>query len=301
MLEVVRELGYVPNAAARTMVTKRTNIIGLMLPQVDIHWFGDDNLTFYPLIIQSISQAAANAKRPLLLSVLPAEDRLATSSLVLKGGHIDGVVLSVFAFDDPIMGLVLESRLPTVLIGRNPYFPEFHSVDVDNFASAVEATTYLITRGYQRVATLALNTQSTAGIQRVDGYRRALMSRGLPIRTEYITEPERYGDKGYQGMLRLLDLPEPPDAVFAASDGLALHAIRAIHDRGLRVPEDVAVIGFDDQDSSRRATPALTTVRQPIAEMGQRATDLLLRAIDGEFTTTQHIVLPTTLIIRASA
>jgi DNA-binding LacI/PurR family transcriptional regulator len=300
VLAAIDELGYVPNAAARTMVTKRTGIIGLMLPQVEPDWFGED-ATFYSIIVQSISRACTDADIQLLLSVTPQARSVDVAERVLKGGHVDGVIVSVFPSNHPVMGMLARSRLPAVLIGRNPYYPELHWVDVDNFHSAVEAVTYLIQKGRRRIATLAMPSDGSAGTQRRDGYTRALLDYDLPIDRALITEMSPSGDDGVAAIKRLLSLPEPPDAIFAASDGMALRAMEVIHARGLRIPEDIAVIGFDDQPNARKADPPLTTVHQPMRQMGVCATELLLQVIEGQVSEPQHIVLPTSLVVRQSA
>lgn len=300
VLAVITELGYVPNAAARAMVTRRTNIIGLLLPQLESDWVAED-AAFYPIIIQSISHACAASRRHLLLSIVPPYGASDTARDVLKAGHVDGVIVSVFPFDDPIMPLIANSGLPAVLIGRNPYYPDLHWVDVDNFSSAVEAVTYLIRQGRRRIATLALSPRGSAGANRREGYTRGLLEHGLPIDPALIIEPDAARDDGYQSMLQLLDLPNPPDAVFACYDGIAIRAMAAIRDRGLRIPEDIAVIGFDDQPAARRAEPPLTTVCQPLRELGIQATELLLRVIVEDPTAPKQVVLPTSLVIRGSA
>ncbi|MCU0490367.1 MAG: LacI family transcriptional regulator [Chloroflexaceae bacterium] len=299
VLSAIRELGYVPNAAARTMVTRRTNIVGLMLPQVTWDWYGGDG-TFYPMLLQSVSNACTVNERHLLLSTVPPGNPQMARE-VLGGGHIDGVIASMFASADPVINLIATSHLPAVLIGRNPYYPELSWVDVDNFSSAQEAVSYLVRQGRRRIATLMLGTEGQAGVQRRDGYTRALLNHGLALDPALLLEPSRSGDDGYAAMQQLLDLPNRPDAVFAAADGMALRALDAIRERGLRVPEDIAVIGFDDQPSASRAGPPLTTVRQPIMEMGTQATALLLRLIDAPEAGPLHMVLPTQLVIRQSA
>jgi LacI family transcriptional regulator len=300
VLAAIDELGYVPNAAARTMVTKRTGIIGLMLPQVEPDWYGEE-ATFYSIIIQSISRACTDADIQLLLSVTPPARSVDVAERVLKGGHVDGVIVSVFPSNHPVMGMLARSRLPAVLIGRNPYYPELHWVDVDNFHSAVEAVTYLIRQGRRRIATLALPADGSAGTQRRDGYTRALLDHGLPIERALMVEMSASGEDGDLALQRLLAMPKPPDAIFAASDGMALRAMEVIHAQGLRIPEDIAVVGFDDQPNAQKADPPLTTVRQPMREMGVCATELLLQVIDGGLTEPRHLTLPTSLIIRGSA
>ena len=300
VLEVIEQHGYVPNAAARAMVTKRTNIVGLVVPRLPQAWFINPT-TFYPLIIHSVVDACTAHQRYVLLSMIARDQKINFYQDVLRGGHADGLILSDSRFDDPMLPLLQRSQMPAVLIGRNPAYPELHWVDVDNVRAADDAVTYLIERGRRRIATLTLPMLSAAGMDRRTGYEQALARHGMPIDPQLIVGPTTPDSDGYVAMQQLLALPEPPDAVFAASDIQALEAIAAIQAHGLRVPEDIAVVGFDDQPNAQRATPPLTTVRQPITDLGRHAVELLVQVLDRTVTEPQHVVLPTALVVRASA
>lgn len=296
--EVVQRQGYTPNAAARSLATKRTNIVGLLLPQSAHDTFTDP---FFSLLIPSITETCSQHQRYLMLSMVTEDQEVEFYRHVLRAGHLDGLIVGVSLMDDPILPLLINDTLPLVMLGRHPYYPQANWVNVDSLHCAAEAVSYLIARGRQRIATITLPLTLISGLDRRDGYKRALLQHRLPIDPDLIVETESFTTGGYVAMQRLLALPQPPDAVFAASDSLAISAMAAIRAVGLRVPEDIAVVGFDDQPSAVLADPPLTTVRQPIADLGKRTVELLLGLIEGEIEGPQHILLPTSLVVRASA
>lgn len=296
--EIVQQQSFTPNAAARTLVTKRTNIVGLLLLQSAQETFNDP---FFSLLVPAIVEACARRGRPVMLSMVTADQELTYYRSVLRGGHMDGLLVGTNVVDDPILPMLLQDGMPLVLQGRHPYYPQAHWVDVDNLQASAQAVEHLITHGRRRIATLMLPLTLISGTDRRDGYKRALLQRRMQIEPELMVETDASAASGRRGMEQLLQLPHPPDAVFAHSDSLALGALSAIRAAGLRVPEDIAVVGFDDQPSAASAEPSLTTVRQPIAELGALGVDLLLSIIDGRIAEPQHLTLPTEFIVRASA
>ncbi|MCX7691763.1 substrate-binding domain-containing protein, partial [Thermoflexus sp.] len=176
--------------------------------------------------------------------------------------------VSSMLVDDPIVYALYHSSMPFVLVGRHPTLNVSY-VDVDNINGARSATAHLIGLGRRRIATITGPQNMIAGIDRLQGYREALEAHGLPILPDLIAEGDFSEQSGFMAMQKLL--PAQPDAVFVASDTMALGAMRALHRAGLRIPQDVAVIGFDDIPPAARFDPPLTTVRQPIHEMGYQA------------------------------
>jgi LacI family transcriptional regulator len=174
-------------------------------------------------------------------------------------------------------------------------------VDVDNINGARKAVEYLINLGHRRIGIITnAPPQYTASAHRLEGYRRALLKHGLPLEEELV----RYGDfteeSGYAAMRELLDLASPPTAVFVASDLVAFGALAAIRERGLAIPQDMAVVGFDDVRLARYITPPLTTVRLPAYELGARAVEMLIKMVEGEELVETQVLLPTELVIRES-
>jgi DNA-binding LacI/PurR family transcriptional regulator len=208
------------------------------------------------------------------------------------------VVVSSAPLDDPIFPRLLEDGVPFVLIGR--YSHERASyVDVDNVVGARMAVEHLLRLGHERVATITGPLNMCAGQDRLEGYRQALAARGIPVDEDLIAEGDFTEGGGRAAMRRLL--PHRPTAVFAASDMMAVGAIKVLREAGLRVPEDVAVVGFDDIPLASMVEPPLTTVRQPIEQLGSMAVELLVSLMENPGEETVHrVVLPTELVIRAS-
>ncbi|GAA2086044.1 LacI family DNA-binding transcriptional regulator [Kitasatospora saccharophila] len=230
------------------------------------------------------------------LVVLTAGPGPARPSLVryLCGGHVDGVLL-VGRWGDPALpGLLQAAGVPVVSLGRPPQSQRLAHVDADNLSGARAAVNLLHRAGRRRIATIAGPPDTAAGADRLAGYRRAMADQGDPARCAVA-----YGDfgsrSGEHAMLRLLDQYPDVDAVFAASDAMAMGALRALHRLGRRVPDDVAVIGFDDSPAAATARPGLTTVRQPVEDLGARAVELLQDPTPG-----RSVVLPTHLVVRQS-
>jgi DNA-binding LacI/PurR family transcriptional regulator len=292
----VDELGYVPNQAARSLVTQRTESIALILPETANRVFSDD--LFFPAIIRGVSVELEAADKQLVLMMagsVASHDRVERYAV---SGHVDGVMFASMHGADPLPGTLSRLGIPVICSGRPIGESSVPYVDVDHFGGVCRAVEHLISRGRQRIATIAGPQDMVAGIDRLAGYRTTLAAAGLPQR-------EAFGDftreSGIQAMRALLAEDSSIDAVFAASDMMAHGALVALKDAGRRVPSDVAVIGFDDFDISRYSEPPLTTVRQPIADMGRTMARQLLGFINGSSDQPTSVVLPTELVVRGSA
>jgi LacI family transcriptional regulator len=195
---------------------------------------------------------------------------------------------------------LLRDRIPFVSVGRHSNKP-VHYVDADNVNGARMAVEHLIRLGHRRIATITGPLAMIAGQDRLTGYRQALQARGIPVEEELIVEGDFTEASGTAGMQRLL--PVSPSAVFVASDMMAIGALRSLRQADRQVPQDIALVGFDDIPIASAIVPALTTVRQPIERMGSMAVEVLLSVLEdssGEEALAQRIVLPTELVIRAS-
>jgi LacI family transcriptional regulator len=202
--------------------------------------------------------------------------------------------------DDPLLPLLLRDQMPLVLIGRHPYFQDLSWVDVENREGARMAVTHLIRLGHRCIATIAGPLQMAAAIDRRDGYKVALLEHRIPIEHDLIIESDFTQQGGYSAMRRLLARPHRPSAVFVASDTMAIGALRALHDAGLSVPHDMALVGFDDLPATAFANPPLTTVRQHIHAMGTLATQVMINALEHPEHRPIQQYLPTSLVIRQS-
>lgn len=214
--------------------------------------------------------------------------------------NIAGVILMGFSRTDPELLHLLSEEIPTVAVDLDLVGARATYVTSDNFEAAATVVQYLHALGYTRIAHISGIPASRPGIDRILGYRSGLERVQLPFLEEYLVEGDFYEPSGYSGMERLLRLLPPPEAVFCASDTMALGAIRAAHAAGLRVPEDIAVIGFDDASFANMMEPALTTVRQDKAGLGAAACEALIRIIDDASSTPPVVILSADLVVRES-
>jgi DNA-binding LacI/PurR family transcriptional regulator len=293
----VAKLGYVPNRAARSLVTRRADSVALVASEPHARFFSEP---FFAGMVRGVSAALAETGVQLLLLIaqgLPDRQRL---QRYVVGGHVDGVLLASLHGDDPLPGALERAGVPAVLVGRPAGPVPASYVDADNRGGAGKAVEHLVRRGRRRIATITGPLDMGVGLDRLEGYRDGLTAAGLAA-DEDLVEPGDFTEEGgAAAMARLLARPGPPvDAVFAASDLMAAGALRALRAAGRRVPEDVAVVGFEDSAVARYAQPPLTTVRQPIEEMGRQATRMLLAKIAGE-TGGMHLILDVDLVERAS-
>lgn len=295
---IIRETGYQPNSAARSLASSQSRVFGLVMPSILKSAFADP---YYPLVIQAISHACNQHDYTAALFLFQTlEEEEKTSQRIVASGMIDGLVVTADTIESAFVSKIQQYDIPFVQIGRPPEASAAHIsyVDADNEAGAYLATSHLIQLGYRRICQLA-TLHNTAGADRDAGYRHALADRGLPIDESLIEVSDFSEAGGYQAMRALLD--KQPEAVVAQSDAIALGAIRAIRDRGLNVPDDIAVVGFDDMPLAGSANPPLTTVRQPIARTGTLAVETLIDIVKTSPRPARHIVLPVELVIRASS
>lgn len=293
---VAESLNYQPNVAARSLAAGRTHILGLVIPMGVSALFSDP---YFPLLIQGIASACNANEHSVMLWLAEPEYERRMIRQVLQGGLIDGVILASALMDDPMLEALRKRGLPFILVGRHPTDNEVSYVDVDNVNSAREMVAYLLRLGHKRVATIAGPNNMIAGADRLQGYLLALRNRGFASDPALIVEADFTEEGGYIAMQRLV--PHVPDAVFVASDAMAVGALRALREAGLRVPEDIAMAGFDDIPFAARADPPLTTVRQPIQRMGTLAAETLIDLISHPQPQPRRIILPTELLIRESS
>ncbi len=295
VLAVVRELNFHPNVAARSLAAGRTRILGLVIPMGVNVLFADP---YFPLFIQGVSAASNAHDHSVMLWIGEPEYERRTIRQILYNGLIEGVIVASHLLDDPVVEALTKSDLPFVLNGRHPNADNLSYVDVDNRNSAREMVEYLFRQGYERVATITGPKKMIAGLDRLEGYLAALRGRGITYDPELIVESDFTEAGGEAAAKRLLAFK--PDAIFAASDSMAVGALRALRDANVRVPEDVAVAGFDDMPFAARTDPPLTTVRQPVQQSGYAAAETLIDLIERPDSRPHRIILPSELVIRES-
>jgi DNA-binding LacI/PurR family transcriptional regulator len=301
--QAIAELGYVPNRAARALVTQRTDSVALVVSESGDRVFTEP---YFAGIVRGISSALLETSMQLWLAMAQSPAERERVEQHLTNQHVDGVLLLSLHDADPLPTLLEQRGLPTVLGGRparmlRPGAQSAYYVDVDNAGGARQGVEYLFDRGRRRVATIAGPQDMGAGVARLIGYRDAVREAGQPAIEDLIAYGDFSEGSGAAAMGRLLEVCPDLDAVFVAADLMAFGALRALREAGRRVPEDVAVVGFDDAPIARQADPPLTTVFQPVEEMGRQMARLLVSRIRREDPQTPHILLNTRMVPRASA
>ncbi len=293
--EAIRESRYRPHAVARSLVTKRTQIVGMVIPEVVTQLFTDP---FFPILLRAATEACNGHGYQLMLSLFSSSgDRQESYQRLVRNAYLDGVIVASAALEDPLISDLLRDGVPFVCVGRSPD-ERVHSVDVDNTGGTQMAVDHLIRLGHRRIGMVTGRPDMTAGQDRLEGYRQALTAHGIPVEAELIVEGDFTEASGMVGMQRLL--PAQPTAVFMASDTMAVGALKALRQAGRRVPQDISLVGFDDIPVASATEPPLTTVRQPIGRMATMAVEALLDLIEQPDSGPRRIVLPTQLVIRES-
>lgn len=294
--KVIEETGYRPNIAARALVSNRSGIISLVIPHESTRLFADP---YFPRLTQGITEACNQHDVSLALFLFHDEDE--ESRLTKRIANVslfDGVIIASSSIDDPLVSHLVANEVPLVMIGRQDQYPDLSFVDVDNFNGAFSATAHLLRLGHLRIAHISGPQTMTVGQDRLKGYRRALSERGHAFEKALVAEGDFTEAGGYVAMQRLL--PERPDAVFTASDQMALGAWRALREAGLQVPRDVALVGFDDLLPRSRSHLNVTTIRQPVARVGREAVYVLLDILKNGPTPQRRVIFDTELVIRES-
>lgn len=295
VLEVVARLNYHPNAFARGLAAGKTRVLGVIIPKRVTELFSD---SYFPTLLQGASAECSARGYAVTLWLAEPEDEFGFIAKVLNNGLLDGVIVSSMVLDDPLVAALSASTLPFVLVGRHPSAPEVNYVDVDNISSAHMATEHLFRLGHRRIATITGMSDTIAGVDRRQGYEIALRTHDMEVDPALITDGGFTEEGGAVAMRRLL--PLHPDSVFVASDTMALGVLRVLREARLRVPQDVAIVGFDDAPAAARTEPPLTTIRQPIEGLGAMAVETLVHLIEHPGSGPRRIVMLTQLIVRES-
>jgi DNA-binding LacI/PurR family transcriptional regulator len=301
--QAIAELGYVPNRAARALVTQRTDSVALVVSESEERVFGEP---FFAAIIRGISAGLSETPLQLWLAMAQSAPERQRVAAHLTPQHVDGVLLLSLHDDDPLPGWLREQGLPTVLGGRSAGMltdqaGDVAYVDVDNEGGARLAVSHLLGTGRRTVGVIAGPQDMGVGVARLDGYRQALEKAGVPTDPALIGYGDFSEESGALATGELLARRPDLDGLFAASDLMASGALRALREAGRRVPADVAVVGFEDSVLARQTDPPLTTVYQPVERMGREMARLLVERIRGDVEGPGSVLLDTHLVRRASA
>jgi len=292
------ELGYVPDAAAQALASGRTQTIGLILPRRQTQ--PRTNTTHYRIIEGLLEITHQFGVRVLIDSVRETQQADSYVNLA-RNKRIDGLILSDLRVDDPALAKLVSDTFPIVLLGRLPRI-KVTSVEFDNRSGARAAVDHLVAQGHTRIAVINFAPATFTGAQeRLRGYRDSLAAHQIPFDETLVRYADYTSESGYAAAISLLESGAAPTALFVASDEVALGALAGLHQRGVSVPDDIAVVGFDDHPVARFTIPALTTVRLPFEEMGRQAGTMLLDLVLHKKKPGRQVLLAPELIVRDSS
>ncbi len=303
VMKAVREMNYHPNGLARSLKSQRTQVVGILLPDIA-----------NPFSAQLVSGIQEMLMARGYSSFITISERSAAREeagiKALFDHRVDGIIIATreTRSGNELLARLTGRNLPMVVVGRNWHHAQVDRVTADHGKGGYEAVKYLIQAGHRRIAFVGVTMANGAELQRFQGYLEALRDHDLPVDESLVVGPETLSgpgystqEDGYQGMQRLLSLAKRPTAVFARNDFTAIGAMCAIHDAGLNVPDDFSVVGFDNVPLAAYTSPPLTTVHQPTQEQGRQAASLLLERIEGaRDRTRREIILDCKLIVRQS-
>jgi LacI family transcriptional regulator len=290
---VIDEVGYLPNASARGLVTSVTGTLAVVFPKLSGPFFSE--------LIRGAEAGAQEVGYHLLIygaSSVVGEPQ--GQMLRLLATKVDGLILASGNIRLDFARDVQRWGVPVVVLGRQPDDIPVDSIRPDNFGGAVKAVSHLIEHGYRRIGMITGRSTHLHAAEREAGYRKALHDHGLRLHAELVITGAFDEEGGYEAMQRLLRQRPVPEAVFAASDEMAIGAMAALRESGLRAAADVAVVGFDDIEPARYVQPSLTTVRQDMRGQAQIAVQMLLARVNGSDAEKETRVIPTELVIRGS-
>lgn len=291
---VMQEYAFIPQRDEDDPASGWTGLVGFSLPYVDESYFA--------AILSGAAEALYQLnQRVVLCPTYHQYYREVTLLDRLLGGTTDGALILLPEQSNAELSRLKELGYPFVVIDpRKPLSDGIPSVSATNAAGARTATDHLLGLGHRRIGMITGTPNWVATDQRIEGYRMALAAVGVPFRADLLAGGDFATGTGYTAAQHLLDLPDPPTAIFASNDNLAIGAMRAAFERGLHVPDELSIMGFDDVVSASDVFPPLTTVRQPLAELGRTAVAMLNRLIDGHEAESMRLELATQLVIRAS-
>jgi DNA-binding LacI/PurR family transcriptional regulator len=309
--QAIEELGYAPNRAARSLAAQRSDTVALVVSEPSTRLFTDP---FFAGTIRGVAAALAGSRYQLVLLMAQGESDRGGVERHLLRGNTDGVLLLSARRDDPLPHQLVGAGIPCVVAGRPSQAdaarsagtaatlgpPEISYVDADNVGGACDACAHLIRRGCGTIATVAGPADMAPGADRLTGWRQALAAAGRTAPRSLVASADFTREGGAVATRALLDRHPEIDGIFAASDLMAMGVLDVLRSAGRRVPEDVAVVGFDDSDLAPGTAPPLTTVRQPIEELGAEMGRLVLDQLDGA-APPRAVILGTELVVRASA
>ncbi len=297
VLQAAETLNYHPDASARSMVKGKTLILGLVIRQEPDKAYAD---LLLPEVMRGISEVAGEHAYHLIFKPVPPEDEKNSLSTLFLEHQVDGLIVSGPLSNDQEIVDLFNANAPIILQGRIDY-PNIPSVDINNRKAAEKAVNHLISLGHQRIAFISnASLKYSSSKDRLTGYRRALEAAGLVYDEALVFYGDRTPDSGYQAMQNILRSSVKPSAIFIASDTVALGSLNALYQNNIRVPEDIAIMGFDDIPLSKHLAPPLSTIHIPAYDLGWNAAHLLIKWLENKEIPERDCILDTELIVRES-
>jgi DNA-binding LacI/PurR family transcriptional regulator len=298
VFKIMQEMNYHPNIIARSLANQSTRIIGVVIPGMADKAFQHP---FYPEILRGISSIAYKNKYNILISSIgnPEEEKHSVKQFAC-GGITEGIILLASRTRNSSVSELLKLDFPFVLVGKPENDHEVNWVDNDNFAIGYQLTQHLIEQGHRKIAFIGVVPEHFVTMDRLNGYKQALQEHGIPCDEQLIVESRFITDNGYDLMKKLLERGKLPTGVIGCDDLLCFGAMKLIMERGLKIPEDIAVAGFNNVPLADYSHPPLTSVEINAFSLGSKALELLLAALHSEYQSFNRAIIPAKLVIRES-
>jgi LacI family transcriptional regulator len=291
--EAAKELNYVPNALGRSLSTRRTEALGMLLPDLYGEFFSD--------VIRGADETAQHHRYHLLVSSAHNNREKIAATLQMLRGRVDGVVIMSPHIDAQTLNANLPKNLPVVLLNCRIQDGAFNSINIDNFEGARRMVRHLAEHGHRKIAIIKGTEKNLDAEERLAGYLQAIREAGIDSSESIVMDGNFLDSSGYDAAKRILALSPRPTAIFASNDSMAIGALSALREVGVSVPKEMALAGFDDIPIARYLSPALTSVHVPISDLGAMAIQKLLHVMRAkDDIQLEHSLLPTTLAIRES-
>ncbi|ANY65826.1 LacI family transcriptional regulator [Paenibacillus sp. BIHB 4019] len=297
---IMAEMGYHPNAMAKSLVSKTTNTLAIMLPRPAEELFQD---FFFGELLRGILTHSTRAGYDMLLTTATGEhDEIETVSRLVLGRRVDGVILLSARVKDPLIQYLNEQRFPSVLIGRtDDSNPHILTVNNNNVQAAYDAAQHLILQGHERIGFVSGPRNLTVSYDRMEGYRQALANAGLKLNSEWVVEGEFLQESGFRAMSFLMEMPDRPTALIVIDDVVAFGVLRGLTELGYSVPDDICIVSFNNIALSELATPPISSTDIGTYQLGYTASQKLVRLIQDEPIHQSSTIIPHRLIVRESS
>lgn len=296
VLQLAQEMDYQPNQLAKNLVKSRTRTIGVILPTLSYYFFSS--------VLNSIEEAAMQAGYSVVVCQTNESYLREVAQIQnLLNSQVEGFIISLArdTQDFDHINRLLRKQIPVVIFDRYAEGIEASKVIVDNKLAAFKATEHLIENGCRRLGCLAGPPNLLISNQRLEGFKEALKTYDLPYHERYVFHSDFTQENSMMQALGIMALPEPPDGILAMSDRIAFSTMYALKQRGIRIPEDVAIVSFNNEPTCIYLSPSLTSVNQSIQEMGSQVVRLLLKQLESEHCVPETVTLPTQLMVRESS